>query len=161
MFGLFKKKKTEEQQPVAQEKLELLYKENIKVGCKSDTQENVIKTLGKMLVDKGYVNQNYIAGMLEREKSFSTFMGNELALPHGVEAVKKEVKASGIAIMTFEEPVLWGEENIKIAVAIAGVGEEHIDILSLICEKMMDEETAKQLLTGDVETVYNILARKG
>ncbi len=151
---MFFKKKSEV------EKKDLLYKENIKVNCKSDTQENVIREMGQMLVDTGYVETPYIEAMLEREKTFSTYMGSDLALPHGVEAAKKEVKQSGIAVMVFPEGVTWGEEVAKIVIGIAGVGDAHIEILSIIAEKMMDAETAEQLVNGDVDTIYNILSGK-
>ncbi len=151
---MFFKKKSEV------EKKDLLYKENIKVNCKSDTQENVIRAMGQMLVDTGYVETPYIEAMLEREKTFSTYMGSDLALPHGVEAAKKEVKQSGIAVMVFPEGVTWGEEVAKIVIGIAGVGDAHIEILSIIAEKMMDAETAEQLVNGDVDTIYNILSGK-
>lgn len=151
---MFFKKKSEV------EKKDLLYKENIKVNCKSDTQENVIRAMGQMLVDTGYVEAPYIEAMLEREKTFSTYMGSDLALPHGVEAAKKEVKQSGIAVMVFPEGVTWGEEVAKIVIGIAGVGDAHIEILSIIAEKMMDAETAEQLVNGDVDTIYNILSGK-
>ena len=53
---LFKtKKKTE--------KKELLYRENIRVNCKAKTQEEVIKEVGQMLVDAGYVDQPYVGAM--------------------------------------------------------------------------------------------------
>ena len=52
MFFKNKKKTTE--------KKELLYRENVKVGCKADTQENVIRQVGQMLVDSGYVDQPYV-----------------------------------------------------------------------------------------------------
>ena len=38
------------------EKKELLYRENIRVNCKAKTQEEVIKEVGQMLVDAGYVD---------------------------------------------------------------------------------------------------------
>ncbi|MFI3208643.1 MAG: PTS sugar transporter subunit IIA [Eubacteriales bacterium] len=139
---------------------ELLYKENIKINCKSDTQENVIRAIGQMLVDTGYVETPYIEAMIEREKSFSTYMGSDLALPHGVEAAKKEVIASGIAIMVFPEGVEWGDATAKIVIGIAGVGEEHLTILGIIAEKMMDEDAAEKLVQGDVDTIYNILTGK-
>lgn len=142
------------------EKKELLYRENVKVNCKPDTQENVIRTVGQMLVDTGYVDQPYVEAMLEREKSFSTYMGNELALPHGVEAAKKDIKASGIAVMVFPEGTQWGEETAKIVIGIAGVGEEHLQILSVIADKMLAPEAAEQLIQGDADTVYKILAGK-
>ena len=110
----FKKKKEE----AASKKKELLRRENIRVNCKADTQEAVIRTVGQMLVDGGYVDAPYVDGMVEREKSFSTFMGNGLALPHGVEAAKKEIKASGIAVMTFPEGTDWGGNTVNVVIAL-------------------------------------------
>lgn len=151
----FRKKKEEPKaEPV---KKELLYRENIKVGCKADTQENVIRQVGQMLVDSGYVDQPYVEAMLEREKSFSTFMGNGLALPHGVEAAKKEIKASGIAVMIFPEGTQWGAEKVNIVIGIAGVGEEHLQILAVIADKMLTPEATEELIKGDVDTVYRML----
>ena len=77
---LFKKSKKED----VADKMELLYLENVRIGCKADTKENVIRAVGQMLVDSGYVNPSYVDAMVKREETFSTFMGNELALPHGV-----------------------------------------------------------------------------
>lgn len=122
-----------------------MYLKNVRVNCSPDTQENVIRQVGQMLVDSGYVDQPYVDAMLEREKTCSTYMGNELALPHGVEAAKQEVKASGIAVMIFPEGTEWGEEKAKIVIGIAGVGEEHLAILGTIADKIMDEEAAKNL----------------
>lgn len=149
----FKKNKKEE-------KKELLYRENVIVGCEPDAKENIIRKVGQMLVDSGYVNQPYVDGMVEREKTFSTFMGNGLALPHGVEAVKNEIKASGIAVMTFKDSVDWDGEEVQVVIGIAGVGEEHMDILSSIAEKMLDDDTAKQVKTCDADTLYRILSGK-
>lgn len=141
-------------------KKELLLRENIRVNCKADTQEQVIRQVGQMLVDSGYVKQSYVDGMVEREKTFSTFMGNGLALPHGVEAAKKEIKSSGIAVMIFPEGTDWDGNKVNVVIGIAGVGEEHLDILSVIADKMMDETAAEKLATGDVDTVYEILGGK-
>lgn len=152
MFFKNKKKTTE--------KKELLYRENVKVGCKADTQENVIRQVGQMLVDSGYVDQPYVDAMLEREKSFSTYMGNDLALPHGVESAKKAIKASGIAVMVFPEGTPWGDETARIVVGIAGVGEEHLQILSVIADKMLEPGAAETLVNGDADTVYQILSGK-
>ena len=113
-----------------------------------------------MLVDSGYVDAAYVDAMLEREKTVSTFMGNGLALPHGVEAAKKDIKASGIAVMTFPEGTDWNGNRANVVIGIAGVGEEHLQILSIIAEKMLDEESAKRVAEGDAETVYQILTGK-
>lgn len=149
----FSKKKAKEP-----EKKKLLYRENIKVGCTADTQDNVIRQVGQMLVNSGYVEQAYVEAMLEREKSFSTYMGNELALPHGVEAAKKDIKASGIAVMVFPEGTQWGSEKAKIVIGIAGVGEEHLQILSVIADKMLAPDSVEKIVNGNVDTVYKMLS---
>lgn len=150
---LFGKKKTPE-------KKELLYQENIRVNCKPASQEEIIRQVGGMLVSSGYVEQPYVEAMLEREKSFSTFLGNGLALPHGVEAAKKDIKASGIAVMTFPDGTDWAGNTVKVVIGIAGVGEEHLQILSVIAEKMLDEEAAERVANGSAEEVYRILSGK-
>lgn len=87
-------------------------------------------------------------------------MGNGLALPHGVEAVKNEIKSSGIAIMTFKNSVDWDGEEVQVVIGISGVGEEHMDILASIAEKMLDDDTAEQVKTCDADTLYQILSGK-
>lgn len=140
-----KKAKKEEKKPA------LLYPENVKVGCKADTKENVIRQVGQMLVDSGYVNPSYVDAMVKREESFSTYMGNELALPHGVEEAKKEIKASGIAVMIFPEGTDWGGETVKVVVGIAGVGEEHLQILSVIAEQAFEEGNMERIINGSAQ----------
>lgn len=146
-----KKAKKEEKKPA------LLYPENVKVGCKADTKENVIRQIGQMLVDSGYVSPSYVDAMVKREESFSTYMGNELALPHGVEEAKKEIKASGIAVMIFLEGTDWGGETVKVVVGIAGVGEEHLQILSVIAEQALEEGNMERIINGSAQEVYEIL----
>lgn len=138
---------------------ELLCRKNVCVNCIPDTKDNIVKKVGQMLVDSGYVEPSYIDAMLMREESLTTYMGNGLALPHGVESAKKDIKASGIAVMTFPEGVSWGNQKANIVIGVAGVGDEHIEILASIAEKILDKETMEQLIRGDAETVYQILSK--
>lgn len=152
---LFQRKAKKEEKE--DKKLALLYPENVRIGCKADEKENVIRAVGQMLVDTGYVNQSYVDAMVKREESFSTYMGNELALPHGVEEAKKEIRASGIAVMVFPDGTDWGGETVKVVVGIAGVGEEHLQILSVIAERMLEEGSIERLTSGSAEDVYEML----
>lgn len=145
-----RKAKKEEKKPA------LLYPKNVRVGCKADTKENVIRALGQMLVDSGYVDREYVDAMVEREKTFSTYMGAGMALPHGVEEAKKNIKASGISVMVFPEGTDWDGETVHVAVGIAGVGEEHLQILSVIAEQAMEEGSMEQILSGNAQDVYEI-----
>lgn len=151
----FKKSKQEKQQSKV-----LLQRKNIIVKCDPLTKEDAIKKAGQLLADSGYVDQEYVAAMLEREKTFSTFMGNGLALPHGVEAAKKQVKASGISVVTFKEPIDWDGNPVQTVIGIAGVGDEHLEILSMVAEAMLDEEICENFASYDTDHIYHILTGK-
>lgn len=138
-------------------KLPLLLKENIKTNCKRMEKNEVIRAVGQMLVDSGYVKPEYIQGMIEREKTFATNIGNGIALPHGVEEAKKEIKASGIAVMIFPEGTDWDGEDVKLVIGIAGTGEEHLAILSNIAIKMSTPDAVEQLIAGSIDQIYQTL----
>lgn len=148
---LFKKK---------EKKLELLQKKNIILNCVEKSKDDVIKEIGNLLYESGYIDKSYINGMLEREKTFSTNIGNGIAIPHGTEEAKSSVKNSGIAVMIFPNGTVWNDERVKVVIAIAGVGDEHLDILANIAEKLSDTENVDKLLESDVDTIYNMLAGK-
>lgn len=155
MFGFGKKK--EEQ---VQKKPELLEKKNIRLNCAPMPKDDVIRAVGRMLVDSGYVGEAYIDAMIKREESFATNIGNGLALPHGVEEAKREIKRSGIAVMVFPEGTDWGNEKVNLVIGIAGVGEEHLEILSIIAEKMATPDAVEKLLYCDEEEIYKTFTEK-
>jgi mannitol/fructose-specific phosphotransferase system IIA component len=98
--------------------------------------------------------------MLEREKTFSTNIGNGIAIPHGVEAAKQDIKASGLSVMVFPEGTMWDNEPMYVVIGIAAVGDEHLNILANIADKLSDMEAVKQLILSDVDTIYNIFMGK-
>ncbi len=144
----------------AQANLPILYKENIKVDCEVSSKEEAIRLVGQMLVDSNYVEADYVEGMLNRELVFSTYMGNGLALPHGTEDAKKAVKATGIAVVVLKNPVSWGDEDAKLIIGIAGVGDAHVDMLSKVAGIMLEEETEQLLFSGDPDSIYKILTEE-
>lgn len=140
--------------------MKLLDRRNIVVNSPLTDKEEIIREVGKRMVESGYVNQSYIEGMLLREESFPTFMGNGLAIPHGVEAVKKDIIHSGIVVMTFPKAVDWSGNEVRIVIGVAGAGAEHLEILSIVAEKMLDEEDALRFANADADTIYQILSEE-
>lgn len=140
--------------------MELLERKNIRVNCKRKSKNEVIKDAGQMLLESGYVKPGYLDAMVEREKTFSTNIGNSIALPHGTDHAKKDVITSGISVMVFPEGTSWGEEDVRVVIGIAGVGEEHIEILSYIAEKLSDMEEVEALVKQDADGVYRMLTGK-
>ncbi|KGA97545.1 PTS mannitol transporter subunit IIA [Alkalihalobacillus alcalophilus ATCC 27647 = CGMCC 1.3604] len=125
---------------------QILAKENIQFNGQAKTKEEAIKEVGAILTEKGYVNPTYVDKMLEREELTSTFMGNMLAIPHGTDDAKKEVIASGLAVQIYKEPINWNGEKVRLVIGIAGVGDEHLEILSQIAIVCSEEENVKKIV---------------
>jgi len=127
--------------------LPILATENILLGQQLATKEEAIRLAGQILVDKGYVEAGYIEKMLEREEMTSTFMGNFVAIPHGTDDAKKEVKETGITIIQVPNGVDFGDGNIvKLIFGIAGKGNDHLDILSNIAITVSEVENVEKIV---------------
>ena len=118
------------------------------------SKEEAIRAAGELLNKLGFVNENYIDAMLEREKLVSTYMGMGVAIPHGTSTAKGTVKKSGIVVMQYPDGVDFGDEKAYLVIGIAGVGDEHLEILGRIVESLEDEELLEKLKKeADVDTI--------
>ena len=110
----------------------ILLKENIYIEHQELTHQQAIDKVGKILKDSGYVTQKYIDGMHRRDQELSVYLGNMLAIPHGVFEVKDEIIASGMCVLVVPNGIDWHGEVVKVVIGLAGKGEEHMKILSNI-----------------------------
>ena len=135
----------------------ILNKNNIVLGLESVSKEEAIKRVGEILAKEGYVKEEYIQAMLEREEIVSTYIGMGVAIPHGVGEAKKEVKKSGIAVLQYPNGIKFGDEVAYLVVGIAGVGDEHLTILSNIAMSLEDEGLVEKLRnTCDVNDILKV-----
>lgn len=135
-------------EPEKKEGSSLLVREGVLLGQKADTKEEAIQAAGELLHKLGYVDASYIPAMQEREKLATTYMGMGIAIPHGTSQAKGTVKKSGIVVLQYPEGVSFGDEKANLVFGIAGVGDEHLEILSNICGALEDEEIMEALLTA-------------
>ena len=135
----------------------ILNKNNIVLGLESVSKEEAIKRVGEILAKEGYVKEEYIQAMFEREEIVSTYIGMGVAIPHGVGEAKKEVKKSGIAVLQYPNGIKFGDEVAYLVVGIAGVGDEHLTILSNIAMSLEDEGLVEKLRkTYDVNDILKV-----
>ncbi len=128
--------------------------EGVKLGQASVSKEDAIRAAGALLKEIGCVGDAYIDAMLEREKLVTTYMGLGVAIPHGTTQAKGEVKRSGIVMLQYPDGVDFGDEKAQLVFGIAGVGDEHLDLLSNISNALEDEDLLEQLkTTNDVNLV--------
>lgn len=135
--------------------MSILQESNILLNQNIATKEEAIKAAGNLLVQGGYVEENYIPSMLEREAKVSTYMGNFIAIPHGTDESKPYIKKSGISVVQIPNGVNFGEADedklVTVVFGIAGVGDEHLDILSQIAVYCSEIENVVKLADADSE----------
>ena len=136
---------------------DVLLKKNILVNRPSASKEEVIRDMGRVLYESGYVTDRYTEAMLEKEKTFNTAIGNSLAIPHAVESMTGEIKKTGLAIFTYPEGVDWGDGNtVKLVVGIASVGADHLDQLSKIAMECESEKRVDEIVAMGVDELYEL-----
>lgn len=128
-------------------KLEVLCEQNIVLNVKREEKFEAIKRAGRLLVQNGYVEEGYIEGMINRENEITTYIGNGIAIPHGMNQYVKYIKESGIVIIQYPEGVDFGEGNIAyLVIGIAGKNDDHMSLLSKIAITCQYEESVKKLV---------------
>jgi len=138
----------------------ILNEQNILLNQAFASKEEAIRETGKLLVERGYVEEAYIDKMLEREALTSTYMGNYVAIPHGTEDAKETVKASGIVIVQVPDGVDFGNGNVvKLLIGIAGKNNEHIEMLSKIAIVCSKEENVDRIIRAtdkkEILSIFN------
>ncbi|SFG32224.1 PTS mannitol transporter subunit IICBA [Sporolactobacillus nakayamae] len=146
----------EKTKPTAFVNGDILRKENVFINQTFKTKEEAIRFAGQKLVDSGYVKPSYIEGMIARDKMMSTYMGNEIAIPHGTEEVKQEVLNSGIVIVQIPNSVDFDGNKVRLVFGIAGKNNSHLEILSKIAVACSDVINVGEMVRA--QSVDNLLA---
>lgn len=127
----------------------VMVKEGILLNQKPVTKEEAIQAAGELMHKLGYVDETYVDAMQEREKLVTTYMGMGIAIPHGTTQAKGTVKKTGIVLLQYPDGVPFGDEKANLVFGIAGIGDEHLDLLAKICETLEDEATLDKMKTTD------------
>lgn len=138
---------------------EVLSAEAIVLGGAATTRDEAIDEAGRLLVATGAVAESYVAAMHERETSVSTFMGNGLAIPHGTNEAKVDIRHTAISFVRYAEPVDWNGKPAEFVVGIAGAGDDHLTVLQRLAEVFMDEAEIARL--REAATADDVLAVLG
>jgi PTS system mannitol-specific IIA component len=137
---------------------EVVTKELIVASGAATTRDDAIREAGDLLVKVDAVTPAYVDAMAERERSISTYMGNYLAIPHGTNDAKAAIRHSAVSLVRYANPIDWDGNEVRIVVGIAGIGDEHLGILSKIAIIFSDENEAKKMTNATtVDELYQLL----
>jgi mannitol/fructose-specific phosphotransferase system IIA component len=124
--------------------------ETIQMNAKAASKEEAIKMAGELLVKAGHVAPSYVDGMLAREQTMSTYIGNGVAIPHGQFDDKGNIHSTGISAVQFLDGIVWDEddedEKAYLVIGIAATANEHVGVLTNLAEAIEEPEDAEQLV---------------
>jgi mannitol/fructose-specific phosphotransferase system IIA component len=139
--------------------MSILSKDRILLQANAADKAEAIRMAGDLLVKSGCVLSPYIDGMLARELSMSTSLGNGVAIPHGVYENRDHILQTGLSVLQLVEGVDWGDgEKVYLIIGIAARGEEHVGVLANLANAVDDEANLSELLhTSDPDVIIKHL----
>ena len=132
---------------------ELLKKDSVSLGVKVDSKDAAINYLVDLHARVGNITDKAVfkEGIVKREESGSTAIGEGIAIPH---AKNKAVTKAGLVAMTVPEGVdydsLDGQPTnlIFMIAAPEGGSDVHLEVLSRLSMLLIDEDFRKELLAS-------------
>lgn len=132
---------------------ELLKKDSVSLGVRVASKDAAINYLVDLHARVGNITDKAIfkEGIVKREESGSTAIGEGIAIPH---AKNKAVTKAGLAAMTVPEGVdydsLDGQPTnlIFMIAAPEGGSDVHLEVLSRLSMLLIDEDFRKELLAS-------------
>jgi PTS system mannitol-specific IIC component len=140
---------------------DLLRPENVFMNQAFANKEEAIRFAGRALFNAGYVKESYIEAMIERDNMTSTYMGNDVAIPHGTEEAKKDVIKSGFTVLQVPTGVDFDGQKARLIFGIAGKDGTHLEILSGIAVTCSDmENIEKMAMAKTAQEIIDIIGKK-
>ena len=106
----------------------------IVLRSQSATAEDAILECGKLLVELGAVQPEYLAAMFEREQTMTCAIGSGIAIPHGTELAREFVNFDQLVLLQLEKPIPWGDQTVELVIGIASKANTHVGLLSKIAQ---------------------------
>ena len=140
---------------------DLLRPENVFLNREFANKEEAIRFAGRALFNAGYVKESYIEAMIERDNMTSTYMGNDVAIPHGTEQAKKDVIKSGFTVLQVPNGVDFDGQKARLIFGNAGKDGTHLEILSGIAVTCSDMENIEKMAGAKTaQEIIDIIGKK-
>ncbi len=118
----------------------------VRLGATVADKTDAIRQVGQILIEAGFIEPGYVDSLLAREKVANTFLGNGIAIPHGVPKDRGLIKQTGVAVLQVPAGVEWNPgDRVHLVVGIAAKSDEHLQILSNLTDVLGDPQEAARL----------------
>lgn len=115
---------------------------DVQLAATPHTRDEAVRQAGARLVQAGFAQPPYVESLLQREQLATTYLGQGLAIPHGMVEDKHLVTQTGLAVLQVPAGVSWGvdadgtPQTVHLVVAIAAASDEHIALLRRLTRLM-------------------------
>lgn len=145
--------------------IDLLKSESVITGSQVKSKEEAIETLIDLHDRAGHLSdrEEYRKGILDRENTGTTAIGEGIAIPH---AKSSAVKNAGLAAITVPEGIDYQAPDgmpskLLFMIAAPVDGDVHLEVLSRLMTLLMDDELRKELSdASDPEAFVDAIDRK-
>ena len=101
----------------------------IQVGGTAEDKTDAIRRVGRLLVETGHIEPGYVESMLARERVANTYLGNGIAIPHGIPKDRDLIKQTGVAVFQVPGGVEWNPgETVKMTGPAESVFSGEVDL---------------------------------
>jgi phosphocarrier protein FPr len=119
---------------------------NVRLGAQAKSKEDAIRQVADLLVSTGCIEPLYAESMLARESVANTYLGQGVAIPHGLPKDRGLILRTGIAVLQVPGGVAWQPGDMaRIIVGIAAKSDEHLEILSNLTDLLYDDALVSRL----------------
>ena len=131
----------------------------VQLHANATDKTNAIEQVGKLLVNGGNIQAGYINSMMGREEVANTYLGNGIAIPHGLPKDRELINETGIAVLQLPNGVPWNDgEMARLVVGIAAKSDEHIEVLRRLTRVLGNKEQVEHLTkTADPNDIVEAL----
>ncbi|HBM75042.1 MAG TPA: transcriptional antiterminator [Clostridiaceae bacterium] len=122
-----------------------IFSRDVFLKVKAETGEGVIKIIGEVMKSKGFIDDEVIANVIEREKLSSTDIGHMTAIPHAImEGAYKSIIGVGI----LEKPIIWNKEEVQMVFMACFNKKERykLQIFEFLYDFIKDEGEVKRVI---------------
>lgn len=140
---------------------EVFTRNHIRLNLNLNTKDDCLRYIAKLSLELGIgtEEQRVYEDLVNREKQFTTNLGDGIAIPH---TKSDYIIKPAILILKPGKEVSWGDEaedNIKIIISILSFNEQgantHLELLASLARKLVDEDFKKRLVdTLNEEEVF-------
>lgn len=138
---------------------DILEAQNVRFDVPSESREAAIRRVGQMLVDAGFAKEEYIEGMLQRERGFSTAVESGVAMPHADREYKMQLRRSGVVAAVYPKGIDWNGQTVYLVFGLAAGTDDHLEILQTVTRNLETIEEVQQLIAQkDAQKICEIFS---